>query len=242
MSAVSLSPTSRNLIQLFLEVNYFCIMGLVHLTVKTKHKSWSSEKLTQHSRLGSVLSRTPSFPESRNVCLLYCPSKTTIEEFLPNNQKRNKPSTVSGDWNEAVLALWLYFLLSSFSSKGLGLGWKQFTWNKAMCYHGDKATLFTLLPNIHAPKRRLPPPPRHRRRAPFFSSDSFGVPAGEERGQGWLHLSVWRASVPSATGAERGGRKARAEWDGNWCFWVVIWDAERGRGMRPGLRGGDGGG
>ena len=96
----------------------------------------------------SVFSIVP--PEKKKT------KKKTKREFLPNNQNKNRPGSVSGDWNEAVLALWLCFLLSLFSSKGLGLGWKQFTGSEAMCYRGDKATLFTLLPNIHA---ATPPPP-----------------------------------------------------------------------------------
>lgn len=50
------------------------------------------------------------------------PQKKKKNEFLPNNQKKKRASEVLGDRNEAVLALWLDFLLSLCSSKGLGLG------------------------------------------------------------------------------------------------------------------------
>lgn len=96
------------------------------------------------------------------------------------------------------------------------LGWAESSSQEAR----QRVTMATkqhspLLPNIHA---RTP--------LPLFllllSSDSFSVPAGEERGQGWLHLSAWWPPVPSATGAESRGRKTGAEQDASWCFRVVI--------------------
>lgn len=53
---------------------------------------------------------------------------------------------------------------------------------------------------------------------------------------------MWWAPVPSATGAGRRGKKARVEWDGNGCFWAVIWEwgrglkLEMGRGNGIGIR------
>lgn len=41
---------------------------------------------------------------------------------------------------------------------------------------------------------------------------------------------MWWALVPSATGAGGRGKKACVEWEGNGCFWAVIWDSKWGRG------------
>lgn len=64
--------------------------------------------------------------------------------------------------------------------------------------------------------------------------DSLGVPTSKERGQGWLHLSMWWALVPSATGAGGSEKEARVEWEGNGCFRAVMWDSEGGWSWRWG--------
>lgn len=80
----------------------------------------------------------------------------------------------------------------------------------------------------------LPPPPppclslRTCAYSPLLQSgaDSLGVPVGEERGQGWLHLSMWWALKPSTTGDGGRGKKTRVEWENSGCFWLVMWDSE----------------
>ncbi len=130
--------------------------------------------------------------------------------------------TISGKRNKVLLILLLNVLLCCFI-QGPWVGLKGSRRETRKCVAVVTKQCSPLLSFLSSPTHTL-----------LLSSgvDSLGVPTGEERGQGWLHLSMWWALVPSATGAGGRGKKARVEWEGNGCFRAVIWDSEWGRGLR----------
>lgn len=147
-----------------------------------------------------MLSTISSFPDSRNFCLLDCPSKQLWESFCQIIKTKTRPAPFGG--------------LKRGRFGPLAVIPIEFgPWAGLKAVHRKRGDV-TMATKQHSSLSSTTY--THQTPQPFLlSSDSFGVPAGEERGQGWLHLSARWASVPSATGAERRGRKARAEKDGN---------------------------